>query len=382
MPWGTIRQHSTGATWEHSPKAMHDDRILGFLPSFGLKGSAGSDAKRDRAKKLSTSSTAPRGSSKSQPGFTVARPAPQAQVRRPATMIPPSSKSQRSSTKPPPRSMYDDPAFSADPRSHPHFSVHDVHSRNSQAHQTTGGSDRRDPALYLTATGGPNDFNDNETYALLSPPRPIPHTSSSHSSESATTTSTSNTSLFLANPTPPSSSSTHSNDHSQMFIKDMLVGPVNRPSSPVDPTRSNIPANPPPPYEESTLNSDFQEDIYRPNVHRGATAPELHHTPAPPVQLTRAATTPIHEASPIQAPPIQRRETSRQNPLRMRELDRIDELDETDPFGIAIHHRGPYEAIAQALGGGSANSGGNAGSAYDHGEQSQRKPRQKKVRSF
>ncbi|KAF5352782.1 hypothetical protein D9756_006041 [Leucocoprinus leucothites] len=31
------------------------------------------------------------------------------------------------------------------------------------------------------------------------------------------------------------------------------------------------------------------------------------------------------------------------------DLDRIDELDETNPFGLAVHHRGPYEAISRIV---------------------------------
>ncbi|PPQ67192.1 hypothetical protein CVT25_005793 [Psilocybe cyanescens] len=34
---------------------------------------------------------------------------------------------------------------------------------------------------------------------------------------------------------------------------------------------------------------------------------------------------------------------------RTQDLDRIDELDETNPWGIALHHGGPYEVAAQAL---------------------------------
>lgn len=33
-----------------------------------------------------------------------------------------------------------------------------------------------------------------------------------------------------------------------------------------------------------------------------------------------------------------------------RELDMIDELDETNPSGVALHHGGPYEAIQKMVG--------------------------------
>ena len=34
---------------------------------------------------------------------------------------------------------------------------------------------------------------------------------------------------------------------------------------------------------------------------------------------------------------------------RNRDLDRIDELDETSPWGVSLHHGGPYEAAVQAI---------------------------------
>jgi hypothetical protein len=34
---------------------------------------------------------------------------------------------------------------------------------------------------------------------------------------------------------------------------------------------------------------------------------------------------------------------------RHHDLDRIDELDETSPLGISLHHGGPYEAAVQAV---------------------------------
>lgn len=33
-----------------------------------------------------------------------------------------------------------------------------------------------------------------------------------------------------------------------------------------------------------------------------------------------------------------------------RELDMIDELDESNPLGVALHHGGPYEAIQKMVG--------------------------------
>lgn len=78
----------------------------------------------------------------------------------------------------------------------------------------------------------------------------------------------------------------------------------------------------------------------------------------------------------LTAPPLQRRtETvNTQGGTRTRELDRIDELDESDPFGAAIHHRGPYEAIQAILGNTSNNVGGHEGGGAERGPERKPKP--------
>ncbi|KAI0778420.1 hypothetical protein BD413DRAFT_601185 [Trametes elegans] len=84
---------------------------------------------------------------------------------------------------------------------------------------------------------------------------------------------------------------------------------------------------------------------------RNASAPELHEPPPPTEVPPRPSTVPIPaplEAS-VTAPVAQRKRSK--NPsiaAAPRDLDRIDELDESDPLGLAWHHDGPYEAIAKA----------------------------------
>jgi hypothetical protein len=132
--------------------------------------------------------------------------------------------------------------------------------------------------------------------------------------------------------------------------------------------------NPPPSYQESIID-DSEHKQQPPATTRGVSAPELYHAPPIPAQLPRALTAPIHDAA-----TLQRRETSAvRNPPRARELDRIDELDETDPFGSAIHHKGPYEAINAILGGG-ANGGMKANEPYGSTLGIHKPSRSKKVR--
>jgi hypothetical protein len=134
---------------------------------------------------------------------------------------------------------------------------------------------------------------------------------------------------------------------------------VNRPPPLMDPA-GPIPlqVKPPPTYEESVVSEAEPENHQRPPAAaRGISAPELHRTPQMAAPPPRPLTAPTHDADNRPTPP-QRRDTtsggSRQghNPQRPKELDRIDELDETDPFGSGLHHRGPYEAIKAILGDG------------------------------
>lgn len=63
--------------------------------------------------------------------------------------------------------------------------------------------------------------------------------------------------------------------------------------------------------------------------------PELHKADVQPVPLPRSA------SAPSDMPPPK--------PIQVRSLDRIDELDETNPFGSHLHHGGPYEAISRLI---------------------------------
>lgn len=55
----------------------------------------------------------------------------------------------------------------------------------------------------------------------------------------------------------------------------------------------------------------------------------------------------IPEPSPIEKLPRQRQKSTRRSPVR--DLDKIDELDETDPFGARHHHHGPYQTANATL---------------------------------
>ncbi|KAF9502471.1 hypothetical protein BDN71DRAFT_1438088 [Pleurotus eryngii] len=76
-------------------------------------------------------------------------------------------------------------------------------------------------------------------------------------------------------------------------------------------------------------------EVPRPGKTRSTTMPELHKADVQPVPLPRSASAPSDMSSP--------------KPIQVRSLDRIDELDETNPFGSHLHHGGPYEAISRLI---------------------------------
>lgn len=366
MTWGTVRQHSVGATWENSPPTVHDDRILGFIPSFHRRSASARTSSVNSANvatsgydpaalhataRRSQSHKHPRGG-QFQPSLSSGGGGRPSRGTRPFTIDPPASIPMRASTtRAPHRSMYDDPAFSADPTAHPHFvSGESLHSsrRNPAAsnkvqptpaiHVSEMRPRDREPATVYRMVSNADDLSDDDNpFELLHPP-PFHNTSSNSVLTSSYGTSTA-----------PSSTNSHSSSgHSSSSIpfKQTLSGPVNRAPEPI---MGRTPPAYPPTYEESiTPDADSEGELEggRPSAPRGISSPELHQPPLPPVQLARSNTAP-----PPDADNHPQRKDNRSNAQRMRDLDKIDELDETDPFGSGMHHRGPYEAISAILAG-------------------------------
>ncbi|KAK7064383.1 hypothetical protein R3P38DRAFT_2824182 [Favolaschia claudopus] len=114
----------------------------------------------------------------------------------------------------------------------------------------------------------------------------------------------------------------------------------------------NRPLSPPPEYEPiETLQEMLASEIPtqtvppRPTPPRNDSAPELHHI-EPPILPHRSATTPVIGSAPSASGS---RRPSNDNRLLAYDLDRIDELDESNPLGVALHHEGPFQVIASVL---------------------------------
>ncbi len=102
------------------------------------------------------------------------------------------------------------------------------------------------------------------------------------------------------------------------------------------------------------------------------TEPDLHNVERlvlPPRASTLGFSTPATvSASSLTGSALSKRRASDAPNSRVKDLDSIDELDETNPWGIALHHGGPYEAAVQAIRGKSKQVYAGHGS-YSRGAQ-------------
>ncbi|KAJ7431838.1 hypothetical protein B0H11DRAFT_2261390 [Mycena galericulata] len=226
-------------------------------------------------------------------------------------------------------SQRNDPAFSRDP------SVHHAHPLSI--------APRRD----VIRTSAPALENDpTRSLVPVAPPSPIVSTQENNPGtryeDYYTTSYASQSSLTL----PPSNDSFSSISPNLSPLPSRLPTPTGMPpddpsttifASPLAETFDEMnladrPVSPPPEYEL------FVEP--RPVAPRNDSAPELRRI-EPPGLPHRSATAPIPDAVPARRPNERRPQAY--------DLDRIDELDESNPLGVALHHEGPFQAIASVL---------------------------------
>ncbi|KZT05823.1 uncharacterized protein LAESUDRAFT_750263 [Laetiporus sulphureus 93-53] len=172
---------------------------------------------------------------------------------------------------------------------------------------------------------------------------------------------------------PPPRSSSLAHAYPSRSAQAPLPNPVAIASEPI-PTRPE-----PPLHNESSPELHSRAIPASQRLARSATVPA---PPAPPVNASSQApsrsqshTTPreqqrgrSRDVQPVQNVP--RNRSRRPSVSAPRDLDRIDELDETDPRGLAWHHESPYEAIARSVGRQKDGSGMiGVGTANENGTQ-------------
>ncbi|KAF9229082.1 hypothetical protein BS17DRAFT_770994 [Gyrodon lividus] len=234
-----------------------------------------------------------------------------------------------------------DPAFSSDPRSHPHFPL------------TNAGSYKEPPSK------SPRSYPRHVTRAL---PVSLSH-EAQLTEENALLTNLpphiSHQSLIEEPHPSPSSAPVFFTTHSTTFTSPTVISVSSRSHPPTQTPGGRIPtpvalvssSNPnsssPPRPQRNGPSPPVQQIPDHPSCNM--CTPELRLTAQKPSIPTRVESAPILSENKKgivgkgRMRNLVRPVTDRNN------LDRIDELDETDPFGGGYHHDGPYEAIGSSL---------------------------------
>ncbi|KAH7930527.1 hypothetical protein BV22DRAFT_1028250 [Leucogyrophana mollusca] len=336
MAWGVFFRHPQQSTWEDAPTAAHDERSLAFIRQYNVQGSS-----PERAMSSSAPHQYP------YPSHIV----PQGSWNAGLAQSPPSSNWSMPSPqfkKPLSTSVLHDPAFSPDPRAHPHFPLTDAASYKELPFKS--------PLIDVHDLADPSSatpFNDTLHHGnmhQLNGPVAVPHyareerhpsppaSSSSESSESETPT-------MLTPFTSPTVSSSSSHVHSPVHAQNF------RPPSPVAPLSPSPPplsASNRPPVKDGKDGAITSTEHYRPTMLRNESTPEARDRPQHPVPA-RSKTAPTHADGSNRPSGKRRVKNFVRRIANFGSLDRIDELDETDPFGGSWHHGGPYEAIGSNL---------------------------------
>lgn len=220
--------------------------------------------------------------------------------------------------------LLDDPAFSADPRSHPHFPL-----TNTRSYKALPAKSPRSTTLPVPVLDG---------HSIKHPTTPAPARAAEHP-----------VSLEHEFRTPKFAASTPLTVSSTTSIRPSLPQVQGSPTTASSVSRMSTSLDPPP-YSKSlpthsTSSSSLLSAMERP--------PISYTTSSQPRMRSQPKVTPTRAGTASDFPRIFTNKGRIKNLVRRLtkrcQLDRIDELDETDPFGIGFHHSGPYEAIANNL---------------------------------
>ncbi|EPQ60484.1 hypothetical protein GLOTRDRAFT_118726 [Gloeophyllum trabeum ATCC 11539] len=226
-----------------------------------------------------------------------------------------SSSAGSSTSPPPPRPLpsllrvTNDPAFSSDPYSNPYFISHRAEKLPMKEKPDKKGF----VSPHVTNEGSADRMEDGEPLPLEPPPAYTPSTSSSSMTPSMTSASTSS---------------------------------LTEPSVAVTPSQS----------QPSVVYEPISFDLTRlssrePSGSRNASAPELQRPVDRPAYVASSSEPDMRDATRARSDEAQgpSRRASPKRKVHPRALDRIDELDVTNPLGVTLHHGGPYEAINRRL---------------------------------
>lgn len=247
--------------------------------------------------------------------------------RPPSPPPPPPKKPIPQFRRPLAQTVFNDPAFSSDPRSHPHFDVADARSYKDLPPRPP----RRSPSMYDPAA------QENITWPA---PAVLPHhpmTVDRRLSPLALSVSLEHEPILTSSGSSTVSSATSNSSSPTQTPGIYTTSPVSR----------TMPHSfRPTPYAKFPPSAPAQApDENRPRMPYTMSTPDVRppRPPPSPPRVSSAPDLPVTRKRSDKIKNFVRRLTKRDN------LDRIDELDETDPFGLGFHHSGPYEAITNNL---------------------------------
>jgi hypothetical protein len=245
------------------------------------------------------------------------------------------------------KTILNDPAFSSDPRVHPHFPlVSPTFYKELPSKSPLMAVNN----LSQTSETTPSDISPHQE--VLSPTEGPDCGSHSPGSEEAHPSTTASTSVSLDSDshtalsafTSPTVSSATSHSHSLDYPKTPRVVSPLQLSFPF----SASPASSSPSHDPESSPAMYPRPSNRPTPTRIATAPEQRERVVKPT-TARSDSAPVHADGSNRPTGKRRMKNFIRRFTSSRALDRIDEMDETDPFGAGWHHGGPYEAIGSNL---------------------------------
>ncbi|KAG2154645.1 hypothetical protein DEU56DRAFT_372665 [Suillus clintonianus] len=333
LNWGAGR-HKHQSSYQHAPSAFHDERVPGYFPSPS-----------------------------SYAAYQHHNPNPYAIVS-PASFTPdfdqsPSSyyhlDSPPSFSRPLSMTTLNDPAFSSDPCDHPYFPLVSSTFYKEVPSKSPLMVVNKSPLMVVnnlshTPPTTPIDISPHqEVLCSIEDPDFVSHSPNSEETHPSPTSSSSvsldsDSHTALSAFTSPTVSSATSHSHSLIHPKTPRVVSPLQLSFPF----SASPASSSPSHDLGSSPTMCPPTSNRPIPTRNLTAPEQRENVVRPATV-RFDSAPVHADGSNRPTGKRRMKNFIRRFTKPRALDRIDEMDETDPFGAGWHHGGPYEAIGSNL---------------------------------
>ena len=252
---------------------------------------------------------------------------------------------------PPPmrHSLANDPAFARDPDTNPDNWYRPAGTQSAAPFPTRSHSGLDVPHGFVAQANSLHNTSHHahpyhgDMTGPLSPPQPIYFIPRSVSSSSASDSSTSNAQVNRA---PRSSVRSLEYPYEYSDSPTRAIPAIEAPYTPPDEAQSRPRDGKRRPKRRSRRASEHADNQAEEGP--GAIIPLAHHPADGTSQTLMSSMTTPPPPSSLAEPPKDNRARTSSRPTPP-DLDPIDEMDRTNPYGINVHHKGPYEAVAAIL---------------------------------